>query len=418
MTEPGPPPHDVLPISPRVKAVSASESSAGKLHPLTSIRFFGAVYVMAGHWWRLGVPIGSHNDLLFRSLFLGGACVSGFYLLSGFILGWVYLTQGERFNKRQFYMSRFARIYPIFLITLVADTPWYFLSHIAQYGIKGALIKTGTVFTSCLLMLQAWGPHFWGMDFPNWSLSVETLCYTLFPFVGFLLWRLRGVWVWIAMVLLYVGGQVLVAVAVMVTLYKKIDPQVVLYFPPLHVSTFLLGILVARLQVGSSERDGKVRPAAWPAYIALGISIATYAVTILITSNTLVDSPFGRAFIWDGFLAPVFCLLVWALSRENTGVSRGLSTKWLVILGDASYGLYLIHLPVLHLARPLLLHLLTGVTSHQFRTRYIVSFLIYLGLCIVLSIASFYWIESPARKWIARKARSQPRKIAEFASAG
>jgi peptidoglycan/LPS O-acetylase OafA/YrhL len=401
-----------------VKAVSASESSAGKLHPLTSIRFFGAVFVMAGHWWRLGVPIGSHNDLLLRSYFLGGACVSGFYLLSGFILGWVYLTQGDRLNKRQFYMSRFARIYPIFLITLVADTPWYFLSHIAQYGVKGALIKTGTVFASCLLMLQAWGPHFWGIDFANWSLSVETLCYTLFPFVGFLLWRLRGVWIWIAMLVLYVGGQVLVAVAVMVTLSKKIDPEVVLYFPPLHVSTFLLGILLARLHVCSSIRDGGVRHAAWPAYTALGISIAMYAVTILITSNTLVASPFGRAFICDGFLAPVFCLLVWALSRENTGVSRWLSTKWLVILGDASYGLYLIHLPVLHLARPLLLHLVAGVSSHQFRTRYVVSFLIYLGLCIVLSIASFYWIESPARKWIARKARSQPRKIAELASAG
>jgi peptidoglycan/LPS O-acetylase OafA/YrhL len=252
------------------------------------------------------------------------------------------------------------------------------------------------------------------MDFPNWSLSVETLCYTLFPFVGFFLWRLRGIWIWIAMLVLYVGGQVLVVVAVMVTLSKKIDPEVILYFPPLHVSTFFLGILVARLPVCPSERDGRVQPTAWPTYIALGISIATYAVTILITSNNLVDSPFGRAFIRDGFLAPVFCLLVWALSRENTAVSRLLSTKWLVILGDASYGLYLIHLPVLHLAQPLLLHLHAGVTFHQFRARYIISFLTYLGLCIVLSIASFYWIESPARRWIARRARSQPRKIAEL----
>jgi peptidoglycan/LPS O-acetylase OafA/YrhL len=195
-------------ILPREKAVSALKSGAGKLNPLTSIRFFGAVYVTLGHWWRVDVPIRFHSDLLFRSLFLGGACVSGFYLLSGFILGWVYLTPGERLNKRQFFMSRFARIYPIFLITLVADTPWYFFSHISQYGVKGALIKTGTVFTSCLLMLQAWSPKFWGLDFPNWSLSVESLCYAIFPFVGFLLWRLRGVWVWIVMLLLYVGGQV------------------------------------------------------------------------------------------------------------------------------------------------------------------------------------------------------------------
>lgn len=400
-----------------MKTGPASEASAGKLYPLTSIRFLAAVYVVACHWWHIGVPIAVGNNFLLHSLYLGGASVSAFYLLSGFILAWVYLPQGKGLNKRQFYVSRFARIYPIFLITLIADTPWYFFTHIAQYGEKGALIKTGVAFTSCLFMLQAWGPHFWGMDFPNWSLSVETLCYALFPFVGFLLWRLRGVWVWIAMLLLYVGGQVLVATAVMVAVSKNINPEATLYFAPLHVPTFLLGILVARLQVRSSERNGIGQTPQWAVYTALGISFAAYVGVILITSDTLIESPLGTAFIRDGFLAPIFCLLLWALSNENTIVSRWLSAKWLVTLGEASYGLYLIHLPVLHLARPLLVRQIGCMSCHLFLTRYILAFFIYLGLCIILSLASFYWIETPARKWIARKARSRQNKTAQLATA-
>jgi peptidoglycan/LPS O-acetylase OafA/YrhL len=394
-----------------------SETGAGKLHPLTSIRFFGAIYVVVCHWWHNGIPVAIHNSFLLHSLLLGGAGVSGFYLLSGFILAWVYLPQGERFDKRQFFVARFARIYPIFLITLLVDTPWYFLSRITRYGVEGALVRTGAAFASCLLMLQAWGPHFWGMDFPNWSLSVETLFYALFPFAGFLLWRLRGRWLWIAMLLLYIGGQTLVVLAVKMALFNKTSPEVFFFFPPLHVSTFLLGILLARLQMSTIEKARTVQSVAWPTYAALSISAATYILAILITSTTWIESPVGAALIRDGFLAPIFCMLVWALSRGNTLVSRWLSTKWLVILGDASYGLYLIHFPVLHLARPLLLHVLSSDRSHLFLTRYCFSFLIYLGLCVVLSVASLYWIETPARKWITRKAGSRQKETAEVASA-
>lgn len=148
----------------------------------------------------------------------------------------------------------------------------------------------------------------------------------------------------------------MVAMAVMVTLAHNISPEIILYFPPLHVSTFLLGILIAKLQICFRERNRAIPPSAWPTYTALGLSTTIFAAAILFTPTAFIKSPLGSTFIRDGFLAPVFCLLVWALSRENTFVSRWLSAKWLVVLGDASYGLYLIHFPVLHLAMPFLLN--------------------------------------------------------------
>jgi peptidoglycan/LPS O-acetylase OafA/YrhL len=400
-----------------MKDGSDLKGPAQKIDPLTSIRFFGAVYIVACHWWRMGVPIVLHSSLLLRFLFLGSSGVSGFYLLSGFILAWVYLSEGSRLDKRQFYISRFARVYPIFLLTLIADTPWFYLSQIARLGVKGALIKTGLSFAGCLVMVQAWGPRFWAMDFPNWSLSVETLSYALFPFVGLLLWRLRGVWIWVAMLALYAGGQVVVALALIFAASHHISSEVVFFFPPLHVSTFLLGVLVARLQASSSGRGPTRQRSAGVVYSVLGMTITAYVVTVLITTTSMVGFPPGSAFVRDGMLAPVFCGLVWSLSNENTLVSRWLSARWLVVLGEASYGLYLIHVPVLHMILPLLLRLSNGLTWQGFRSFYVLSFLGYLVVCIGLSVASFYWVEAPARRWIKSKFRPNRKKTVTSASA-
>lgn len=141
----------------------------GKFDSLTTLRFFGAVYIVICHWLLLGVTIVTPRHAIFwRAYKFGGSCVSGFCILSGFILAVVYFRNPEPLNKRRFYVARFARIYPIFLVTLILDTPWFFMSRVGSLGVKGALLKTGVTFGSCLLMLQAWAERFWGMDFPNW----------------------------------------------------------------------------------------------------------------------------------------------------------------------------------------------------------------------------------------------------------
>jgi peptidoglycan/LPS O-acetylase OafA/YrhL len=365
----------------------------------------------------MGVQIRPRNGFLFRLASLGGISVSFFYLLSGFILAWVYLRQGKQVDKRRFYTARFARIYPIFFLMLVADSPWYFLSQVAHRGIFGALSDVGASFTGSLLMLGAWNYHLLGINVPGWSLSVETLFYAVFPFAGFFLWRLRRKWTWVAMFFVYFAGQGLVLLAIQVAPSHNIMVEMALYFPPLHVSTFLLGILLARLKVYSCQTTGGLSSNASSAYVALAIPIVAYTAVVQFTSTSFVTSLRGNVILRDGILAPIFCVAIWAVSTGNALPSRLLSAKWLVVLGESSYGLYLIHIPVLHALNPIFLRLSSVKAHAEFAVLYVLSSLLYLSLCIFLSIASFYWIEGPARKWILRKLRTRAQETLEASSA-
>jgi len=97
------------------------QAAQTKVHPLTSIRFFAAFYVVLYHT-RWGVTPGSALD---QSLSMGTASVSFFFLLSGYILALVYLRDGQPVPKRKFYVARFARIYPLYFAAgAVARFSW------------------------------------------------------------------------------------------------------------------------------------------------------------------------------------------------------------------------------------------------------------------------------------------------------
>jgi peptidoglycan/LPS O-acetylase OafA/YrhL len=386
-----------------------------RLDSLTTIRFFGAVYVVICHWLGGGAPILTpHHAVLWRIYRMGGSAVSGFFLLSGFILAWVYLRQSGPLDKRRFYVARFARIYPIFLATLLLDTPHFIFLQMSRHGVHGGLMKTGISFTACLVMLQAWAKPFWGPDFPNWSLSVETFCYVLFPFVGYLIWKIRSPWIWISMAALYVASQALVVLAVSGAVAHGINYELIFFWPPFHLSVFLMGVLLAKL-LATSEIVGQERTSVFRSvYMPLGLCITAGAVLVAWTPIAFEDSPLGSALFRDGILTPFFCLLIWALASRKSIVSKLLSTPWLVLLGEASYGLYLIHVPIFHLMNPIVLHLLHNMPWGEFRALDAFAFLLYFALCIGLSVSSFVWLETPSRKWLNRKLWQPRREVIDL----
>jgi peptidoglycan/LPS O-acetylase OafA/YrhL len=91
-----------------------------------------------------------------------------------------------------------------------------------------------------------------------------------------------------------------------------------------------------------------------------------------------------------GLLAPIFAGFVWALSVIPTPLSRWLCGRWLVALGNASYGLYLIHLPILSVFRHF------RWVTHAF-------YPVYLALCVGLSLLSFRYFETPDRLWLLER---------------
>jgi peptidoglycan/LPS O-acetylase OafA/YrhL len=375
------------------RMTTAQKNRPEKIHALTSLRFFAAFYVVLYHTLQMGFKDLAAGSPVQKAVSLGYISVSFFFLLSGYILAVVYLRDGRAVRKSSFYVARFARVYPLFFITLLADTPYVLSENASRFTLGKAVMKTIATFSAHVLMLQAWLPGIHGIDQPNWSLSVETVFYLIFPFVGVALWKLKGLRLWAAAITIWVLSQIavtLVAPHVAISTAK--------FHPLLHIGTFSLGILLARWQSVRRQRDGSSPLHARSIAIVLLVAIGVLA--LVINRLDLLPVPNLNA----GLLSPIFAMVIWACSGSTSLPARLLSVRWLVVLGEASFGLYLIHIPVLHLFEAL----------HWDNVRALYP--VYLATCIGLSVVSFYWLETPTRKWILKTLQTRPKETMEAAS--
>lgn len=145
------------------------------IQSLTSFRFITAFMVFLFHCkihlgWNLGI------SLLDKFVKNGATFMTGFFVLSGFIMTHVY--QNIDFSKRSnifyFYLKRFAKIYPTYAVVTMV----YFL--LFPVGINPFL----RTVVNDLFLVQAFFPTMFGIGYNGgtWSLTVEMFLYLLFPF--------------------------------------------------------------------------------------------------------------------------------------------------------------------------------------------------------------------------------------------
>jgi peptidoglycan/LPS O-acetylase OafA/YrhL len=365
---------------------------AKTIYPLTSVRFFAASLVLFHHSVRIFLPVfsargvhGVPEDMAGIVSLAFPVSASFFFFLSGYVLSFVYLHNVQILDKSNFFAARFARLYPLYFVVLVLDTPELLVPEVQRYGMKIGLTKTAGIFAANVVMLQVWkGSRLLRINLPSWSLCVEAFFYVCFPLLGVLLWKLRGARLWMTALALYAGGQALVW-----GMRPHLNLEMVLTVPPLHLSTFALGILLARWQTLQQQRKDKAQVRVWQVVTVLGLSAGGLLGSVLLVPFLGVPAPYN-----NGLLAPVFAGFVWALTVIPTPLARWLCGRWLVALGNASYALYLVHMPILSL----FLHF--RWVTHAF-------YPLYLALCVGLSLLSFRYFESPVRLWLLERFRTR-----------
>lgn len=146
----------------------------GKLDQLTALRFFAALMIVIHHSADIfGIKAAGVN---------WGQGVSFFFVLSGFILAYVYPRLDSKPEVLRFWRARVARIWPAYLFCfalglLLVRYPW---------GTTTALAN--------LLMIQAWIPlssFYFSYNAVSWSISTEALFYLAFPL---LIYRWTDYW--------------------------------------------------------------------------------------------------------------------------------------------------------------------------------------------------------------------------------
>ena len=336
---------------------------------LTSLRYLAALFVVGHHVAVLMMPKSGVES----AASYGYVGVGFFFVLSGFILTW---NRREDMPVRFFYGRRFARVYPLCLLTALIAIP---ISFALSY--RPPLWPT----VSNLLLLHAWVPSTtWitSLNTVSWSLSCEAFFYALFPFLAVALSKVPARWVIACAAAYLVVGYVL---AVLVLPHPR--AALVLYYNPAYrVGEFVLGIGLALL-VRTGYR-GRVSLT-----VALAALVPALVLTIVLAHATGGIVPRTRG-ISTLVFAPVFCLIIVAAVTADLGARPGwLRSRTAVALGEASFALYMIHyLPLL-----VFLHVHGRLGSTP------VSLMVGAAYTIVITASAwvvYRWFERPIESWL------------------
>lgn len=303
-----------------------------RLDAVTSLRWWAALAVFGHHILNL-VHVPAPLEAAMGFGYLG---VNFFFVLSGFVLMWS-LRPGV--DRRTFYWRRFARIYPLHLLTLLLAVPVFYRFHppVDQPWIKP--FDLGVLVLS-LLLLQGWSqlPTILFAGNPaSWTLTSEAFFYAIFPFAAPTSARRSARWgIGIAVML----GVLLIVIRMLMqlpgTAWLSLVPR-----PFLHVPEFLMGVALAgAMRAGWRPRLHPLVPAtAIALWIAMGVVASTSA-------------PGLRALMWPYNPEAITILCAWLIvataSAELRGSARIMRWRPFVALGEWSFAFYLIHATIMY----------------------------------------------------------------------
>ncbi|MCJ1960827.1 acyltransferase family protein [Novosphingobium mangrovi (ex Hu et al. 2023)] len=244
-------------------------------------------------------------------IFRGGSSgVEFFFVLSGFLMMWLYHKRlGDTQFVRTFLSRRFARIYPIYWLILTAVVPVYFIIPSFGEGYETNLVDIVASYT----LFPIENHPILGVA---WTLRHEVFFYLMFAaLIAFPRYMKWGFLVW---------GLVSFAAN-----FLDADPFIISRWNVI----FLIGVLAALYC-----RGNVAYPRLWAIAGVVGFAAGIYMRGYELASGEVTTIVFGLASA---------AILIGFVSLEHKGHVE--VSPWLVKLGDTSYSLYLVHFPVLSL---------------------------------------------------------------------
>lgn len=363
-------------------------NKSGAIPALTGLRFVAALMVFFSHY-----PV-QLSEGWFKTFQLSGySGVTFFFILSGFMLAYNYLASFENAQLAtipSYLLARAARVYPLYAICVL-------------YAWTTTGTGTPDLLLKHLLMTQAWYGDVdiaMGLNGPAWSISVEALLYLALPLLIPVL-RKAGVTSDKSRLLVFFC---LVAAAIFslalyfwmsglgeLSAYNHSSAHRWLYRTPVtRLLDFCLGISAAIFYLRFA-RSSTFQYRAW------NITIALSAISTILLMSW--ETNYLSSFSWDASYAMPFTMIILGTAMTQGSImSRLLSTKTALLLGESSYAFYLIHT----LARSLY-----PESSDFGIAQSLIAQFYFLAVVILISIAAHMWIEKPARRLILRGRRQR-----------
>lgn len=348
-----------------------------KYPALTGIRALGAIAVFFDHF-----PLWPDSHIVINVL-------AFFYVLSGFLIFRVYYERAELSPiwLSKYFVNRFARIYPVYFLLLSVAVclhhdfrPWVLLTN---YTLLHAL------FYHADIIIQ-----------PSWSLTVEECFYFLAPLFMVLARRYN-------FLASFALGWLLLLAALAVSKLGIVflqTPTFVLsttFFG--HFVEFFAGVYVALALLKLEKESRRAQGSKFTVTGLAGVLVLVSAMLVVYRNSSLKH--FALIIVlFNNFLIPwPIALLYWGLIRENTVLSRVLSSNVAGLLGRSSYSFYLLHMLIVDYLSIPLLSFMPGYRPLVIVLTFIITWL--------LAVLLFVFYEEPLNVFMRRKFKSKDRSV-------
>lgn len=352
----------------------------------------------------------SHVAFLFPA---GYIAVDFFFILSGFVLSYVYLNRMDGLTFLGFAGQRFSRLWPLHMVTLVLFLVIFSVSNVlvgndlsdpARWGnsTPGAFIKN--IFLIHNLGFNV--PLTW--NFPSWSISVEFFVNLamFFAFVG-LVAKTNAEWV-LRFIFLGVLGYFLVDIFSTLT---GVGPSREAHKIKggIFYSDLVRGFFEIFLGILIYFGVGRLKSRLQNSSLATTLLFSVLELVLFIVIFVTICTPGGDSDL-IGVLS--FALFLLLLSSTSTSVVKmTLSSGLLIYLGTISYALYLTHVPVFEFFR--YWTEIVGTIGSSKTDTFVMSL---CAMIILFGLSTFlhYKVEIPAQKYLRKlftRIKNNPRSI-------
>lgn len=338
---------------------ASSRTGVTAIDALTGLRFFAALSVIFVHALNQGLS----RDAGYEQL--AASAVTFFFVLSGFILTYVYDQRLTWAKVPEYLVARWARIWPLHVTCLVFTAALYMSRQYLPWN-----SETAWRFIANLFLVQSWIPiKDWPLSFngPAWSISTELGFYLLFPL--FLIFGRRRFWP----ILL---GTALVSFGALAWLQYRVIYQPEFWplageisycHPLIRAIDFVIGMATGKLFLFGVTHGtaGGVQSLGLRGWCRDTLFELT-ALGLLITVGWAASRSGPLHFWWvdrglllidywslcGGALLLPFAFLIWVLAWSKGILAQFLSQPLTVWLGEISFAFYLVQNPVIRLLAP------------------------------------------------------------------
>ena len=396
-----------------------------KVDALTGLRFFAAASILVSHTSAWTAPFTSSNPVSVAANLAGIYGMPLFFVLSGFVIHYNYARlfreRSWRSATAEFFIARFARLYPLYLFCFVVGM----ISDFTVNWLQGYVADLIKLTVTSLTLTQSWFyiivvnhkillENAFGL---GWSVSTEWFFYCAYVVFVFAVFRLTKP----GATILAIAGFSVLAFLVLGVADRHADRIIALareyvtddsaltsgnygfyrwlfyYSPYVRILEFVLGCLTAQLYmqltgkpVGAVEHKcGTV--ALWSALVAL-LLIGVFHIT---NSPSALLNHYIRFYGLNFGCAVPIATLIFCISRYESVVRRLLSTKPLLGLGEISYSIYAVHTWTLRaFLRPAVdFNLATGLEA-------LIRIPLAMIFSIIMATATYRLIEMPCRRYL------------------